>query len=994
MMADNNTRIVITAATDAAERGLKQVSTSLGELGGAAGIAQTALGALGGAVSLGGIAALAKQTIDAADSMKDLADQTQIPLAELAKYRLAADQSGTSIDKVARGVKSLSQFMVSNGEAMRDAGITARDADTAFRQLADIFKAMPEGIERAALANKLFGKAGEELLPMLIQGSQALEDAAEKTRKYGQAMADLAPKADEFNDNLAEIKINLEAAGADLFKPWMDGLVGLSKFFADAAAGGERLANVLEFVGERDGFARAVVQRQLDKSRIQPGSALISDEFRGRIGMASSAGGGIGTDTADSILAKIRANALIGGKSDTERAAAVKKEADGWKEFADAIKRAHDNALAWEESGQLIEKQALDHAKALNTLNEASETHALQMERDIENYGLTEGQIQRTIIARLEEARSLTDPAFAEHLAFLDREIEARKRLANAADSIDARKAQEEAKRAVEAAAEESRRQWERITDDINRSLTDAIMEGGKGGGKLLEEYFKTLILRPVIQMATQPIANAVGSVFGGGSGGGGFGGMPIPGGGSSLYSSFATSTLGQTLGLSESIAPFAWSEGASAAAAGAQLTSLGSTIGTALPYIGAAIAVGSLLMQDDGPAQRRGNFRSGLGLSTGVGPGDSNNAIDMTEWFSGSEMNASLNAFQKEIAAGEKRLIENLGLKSAQINAVDRALYAIGDRKYDFGTEHTDWRQSMADEQILADRLQVISDTLGISIKDLTDAMSDSAISAAERAEQIRQAEAEAKAKADEEAAKKAADLARQSRALDIELMQALGDTAGATAALRADALAALDETLRGKQQEVWAAQDAAEAIAKAQESAAAANRERMAQLEAEANAVLSLSERMRGFTLQLEDFRASLGMPGSTSGPSYSALRSRFSSTGLAAMLADEDALRALPGTVTDFLGASRQRAGSRLEFARDQAMAINVLDAAIGAGGRIALAGASGSNDAVQSELAALRAELRAANIAIATAQQETARILRRWEGGGMPETRVTA
>lgn len=83
-------------------------------------------------------------------------------------------------------------------------------------------------------------------------------------------------------------------------------------------------------------------------------------------------------------------------------------------------------------------------------------------------------------------------------------------------------------------------------------------------------------------------------------------------------------------------------------------------------------------------------------------------------------------------------------------------------------------------------------------------------------------------------------AQIAKQSRALDIALMEALGDAAGALAAKRADELAALDESLRAKQLEVWAAQDAAAAardLAAANEAAT-----RAAQLLAETRRSLEI--------------------------------------------------------------------------------------------------------------------------------------------------------
>jgi hypothetical protein len=67
-----------------------------------------------------------------------------------------------------------------------------------------------------------------------------------------------------------------------------------------------------------------------------------------------------------------------------------------------------------------------------------------------------------------------------------------------------------------------------------------------------------------------------------------------------------------------------------------------------------------------------------------------------------------------------------------------------------------------------------------------------------------------------------KAADIARQQRTLDIELMDALGNTSGALTARRQDELAALDASLRPTKLAIYAALDLAEAQAKATEAQA----------------------------------------------------------------------------------------------------------------------------------------------------------------------------
>lgn len=424
---------------------------------------------------------------------------------------------------------------------------------------------------------------------------------------------------------------------------------------------------------------------------------------------------------------------------------------------AEAIKATNESRKAQAALAEKIAEQRRDDLDKL-------QAQVIEQQRHNEEIGLSTEALQDLKLARLDDVIAIEEQRAA--LSAMDAETEAD--LANIRARVAAlrelRKATAEgfqkqnATDASKAAAEAAERQWRQTSETIEKSLTDALMRGfesGKGFGEnlrdTLENLFATMVLRPVIQAAVQPLAGGITNALGFGGGGSGnllSAGNTLMNFGSSLSvgSLAAANAVGAVGGdaLGTLIAGNATNWGVSAAGVGAMEAGAAS-LGAAMPWIGGALAVGGLLgaFDDSGPAMRRGNFRSGLGMSTGVGPGDSNNAIDLTEWFDGSSMNASLNAFQKEIAARERRLIENLGLTAAQQNRASAALYGIGDRRYDFGMEGTDWRASSADEQIAADRLQAISDALGISIETLTEAMSESAESIAEKAAKLKASQA-----------------------------------------------------------------------------------------------------------------------------------------------------------------------------------------------------------------------------------------------------------
>jgi hypothetical protein len=122
----------------------------------------------------------------------------------------------------------------------------------------------------------------------------------------------------------------------------------------------------------------------------------------------------------------------------------------------------------------------------------------------------------------------------------------------------------------------------------------------------------------------------------------------------------------------------------------------------------------------------------------------------------------------------------------------------------------------------------------------------------AAEDAKKASEDLASAQAK-EAEAAAAAADavaaFARDRQSLEIALMEATGNASGALAAQRAVELAAMDESLRGLQEQVWAAQDAA----KAQEAAAAAAQAAADETAKAVAAAAELAAQKRDLEIQL---------------------------------------------------------------------------------------------------------------------------------------------
>lgn len=120
----------------------------------------------------------------------------------------------------------------------------------------------------------------------------------------------------------------------------------------------------------------------------------------------------------------------------------------------------------------------------------------------------------------------------------LKQQAEAYRELAAAKKAGSAKEMELDLVKANQEAAKKAKDEWERAADDINRSLTDALMRGfesGKDFAKNMRDtvvnMFKTMVLRPVISAVLSPVSGAASSA------------------GSSMLTSMGGSVLGNALG-------------------------------------------------------------------------------------------------------------------------------------------------------------------------------------------------------------------------------------------------------------------------------------------------------------------------------------------------------------------------------------------------------------------------------------------------------------
>lgn len=179
----------------------------------------------------------------------------------------------------------------------------------------------------------------------------------------------------------------------------------------------------------------------------------------------------------------------------------------------------------------------------------------------------------------------------------------------------------------------------------------------------------------------------------------------------------------------------------------------------------------------------------------------------------------------------------------------------------------------------------------------------------------------------------------------LDIRLMTASGNAAGALALNRKKEIDAASEANKAYLAQIQAVEDAADKLDKARSDLQNA-------YDKEAAALTDLKERAMGVVSTLRDFGLTLVELTNTGQAGYNTLRARFQSTA-AGSLTSLDTADKLPDAVTSFLNSSASNSQSSVDYQRDVAMARNAVKAAEDA--------AQGQATIAEQQLAALDASV---------------------------------
>jgi hypothetical protein len=221
---------------------------------------------LAAGVAVAGITALAASlqvTINGLDELSKSAQKVGITTEELSKLAYAGELADVSLETLVGSLGKLTKAQAAaldtsskQARVFEALGIAVKDAEGNLRSSSDVlgdfaekFQQLGGSPEAIAAGFQIFGKSFQELIPLLKDGREGIEGAADELERFGGVIStDAGKAAEEFNDNLSRLKVQFQAIFAQVAQQLLPTLVQLSKDLSETAKNGNLAANAVTLI--------------------------------------------------------------------------------------------------------------------------------------------------------------------------------------------------------------------------------------------------------------------------------------------------------------------------------------------------------------------------------------------------------------------------------------------------------------------------------------------------------------------------------------------------------------------------------------------------------------------------------------------------------------------------------------------------------------------------------------------------------------------------
>ena len=198
----------------------------------------------------------AKSTASYGDTVDKASQRLQISRTAYQELDYVLQLCGTSMDSMSTGFKTLNNKIADARSGSKEAqemfkalGISMNDVKNLSTE--DLFKAainglqdMGESADRAALANDLFGRSGQNLAPLLNMTSEEMNKAIQTANDYGMILSDEGVAASaQFTDSMTTMEMTVDGLKNSMmanFLPAMSSIMdGISQIFSGDKAGAD-----------------------------------------------------------------------------------------------------------------------------------------------------------------------------------------------------------------------------------------------------------------------------------------------------------------------------------------------------------------------------------------------------------------------------------------------------------------------------------------------------------------------------------------------------------------------------------------------------------------------------------------------------------------------------------------------------------------------------------------------------------------------------------
>jgi len=236
-LSDYKLKIQIDGETRDLDQALDHVYGRMNGIGGAAtaafggfipvaSAAASAVAGIGVAVAGLGLAmfTLTKNTADFGSEIYDASQKTGLGATAISSLKAAAETSGSSLEAVTKGIAKFAKEYKGTGQ----------DLQTELGKVMEkIAKAKP-GFEQLEIAQKAFGKAGGELIPMIRSFDGDLPGLIRHMEELGVTIDDkAAAQADAFGDQLDILQMQLAGTGRAIGNALMPQFIYMSGYISN-----------------------------------------------------------------------------------------------------------------------------------------------------------------------------------------------------------------------------------------------------------------------------------------------------------------------------------------------------------------------------------------------------------------------------------------------------------------------------------------------------------------------------------------------------------------------------------------------------------------------------------------------------------------------------------------------------------------------------------------------------------------------------------------